>query len=68
MTNKIMRCFCESEFQDGEYGHGNRLFSLTKKVNTWRCTVCGKELTSGSAEKVKKGKEKKEKEKKNESK
>jgi hypothetical protein len=59
MASKIMRCFCESEFQDGEYGHGNRLFSLTKKDNTWRCSICGKELTSGATEKEKKAKEKK---------
>jgi hypothetical protein len=57
MATKIMRCFCESEFQDNEYGHGNRLFSLTKKVNTWRCSICGKEHTSGTVEKEKKGKE-----------
>lgn len=50
MGGRILKCFCENEFQDQTYGAHQRLHSLTKKDNTWRCTVCGKEQTAGVAQ------------------
>ena len=59
MATKILSCFCDSEFQDKEYGKYSRLCLLTAKDNTYRCTICGKEQTSGKMEKVKKVKKSK---------
>ena len=44
---KIMKCYCEHEFQDNKYGKGKRVFNQTAKCDgkTYRCTVCGKETT-----------------------
>lgn len=41
----VKRCTCESEFQDREYGLGQRLHNQCKSERgmSWRCTVCGKE-------------------------
>ena len=56
MLSKILKCFCDSEFQDKEYGRYMRLHTAKMKDNTYRCTICGKEQTSGKSEKVKKEK------------
>jgi hypothetical protein len=56
MASKILKCFCESEFQDKEYGHFMRLHTLTNKDNTWRCTICRKEQSSGGGSTTKKAK------------
>jgi hypothetical protein len=50
---KIVKCGCVSEFQDKEYGVGNRATTPVnkeqiKKIFTVRCTVCGKEKNAGS--------------------
>lgn len=39
---EVMSCSCKSEFQDGRYGHGRRVFNRTKKLfgSIYRCTVC----------------------------
>jgi hypothetical protein len=37
-NTKVIRCYCESEFQDEKYGKGLRVFN--KKDKGWRCTVC----------------------------
>jgi len=50
MATKIIRCFCESEFQDKEYGNFMRLHILTNKDGVWRCSTCGKEQSSGTKE------------------
>lgn len=44
---KILRCNCESKFQDDLYGKQMRVFNeciANGKVNSYRCTVCGKEI------------------------
>ena len=47
-TPKVLQCVCEHEFQDRKYGKGFRLFNRAlKEANKYRCTVCGKEKTSG---------------------
>jgi hypothetical protein len=56
MAFNILKCFCTSEFQDREYGVGKRLCTPVDKINTWRCTICGREQVVGSTDK---GKEKK---------
>ena len=38
---RLLRCECESKFQDKAYGKGKRLHNKTN--NGWRCTVCGNE-------------------------
>jgi hypothetical protein len=44
---KVMKCNCDSPYQDEKYGKENRVHNITnKKAGTvlyWRCTVCGKE-------------------------
>jgi len=44
-TSKLLRCGCESEFQDKEYGKGIRLHTVVTRPEkkSWRytCTVCG---------------------------
>jgi hypothetical protein len=40
----IMKCDCAHDYQDKQYGKGNRLYNSMKKENSWRCTVCGKEI------------------------
>jgi hypothetical protein len=43
----IKACTCNHEWQDAEYGKGNRVYnSLPKEPDTiqkWRCTVCNAE-------------------------
>lgn len=40
---KIIRCECESEYQDKKFGVGMRAHNAGQgKSTTFRCTVCGK--------------------------
>lgn len=39
----ILPCTCKNEYQDKEYGKGNRVHNPCKKNTSARCTVCGKE-------------------------
>lgn len=41
----IMGCACMNKFQDKEYGPGKRVFNECLK-DKWRCSVCGREVTS----------------------
>lgn len=46
-NTKVMKCSCQSEFQDKEYGKGNRLFNLRddkKHAGEATCTVCGSKI------------------------
>jgi hypothetical protein len=48
MSTKVIKCTCESEYQDRVYGTNNRLGNKTDKSSnkdrqTYRCTVCKKE-------------------------
>lgn len=50
MTKKgveIVKCSCNHEFQDKQYGKGNRVANHAPakgaKPNRYRCTVCQKE-------------------------
>lgn len=51
----ILQCGCKdymgvkfaAQFQDGKYGVGKRAFNRTSKDKTYRCTVCGKEKSTG---------------------
>jgi hypothetical protein len=56
-STAILKCFCEHEFQDHEYGSQKRLHNKMKKDNEWRCTVCGKTQFAGGGgeDKKKKG-------------
>lgn len=46
---KVINCSCNHPYQDKRYGIGKRVGNSTKKENTYRCTVCGKE-TQGRVE------------------
>lgn len=46
---KILPCSCSSSYQDSRYGLGKRVCNKMEKERTFRCTVCGKEVTSGPA-------------------
>lgn len=46
MEVKVLKCNCESEFQDSTYGKGNRLHNSCSDGKSWRCTTCGKERNS----------------------
>ena len=39
-ATKVIRCNCDSEYQDKNYGIGMRLHNPNK--NGYKCTVCGK--------------------------
>ena len=43
MPTKTLKCSCVSEFQDGRYSSGKRIFNqcLRSGKVAWRCTVCG---------------------------
>jgi predicted SprT family Zn-dependent metalloprotease len=43
-STKVVKCFCESSFQDEHYGKGRRLANITGKEAVYRCTVCGKDV------------------------
>jgi len=47
MPTKVMKCFCESKFQDKEHGKGNRVYNEAAKDGNYRCTVCGKAQSGG---------------------
>ena len=51
----IIKCACESEFQDSKYGKGNRVHNETMK-GAYRCTICGQTKQVGATEKKKKEK------------
>jgi hypothetical protein len=57
----IKQCSCTHEYQDENYGAGNRVFNLFGKDNEKaRCTVCNRECSSSDgAERVSKKKTKK---------
>lgn len=48
----VKRCGCKgtpsdaSDFQDKQYGNGNRLMNLNQQKSAAVCTVCGKEHKS----------------------
>ena len=49
MEANVFKCTCKSEFQDEMYGKGNRLFNPRgkgEKLDGYRCTVCGNEISS----------------------
>lgn len=59
-TTKVLWCTCDSAYQDKAYGGRMRLHNKMGKDGSWRCTVCERENTSGSAPKaVKASKDKK---------
>jgi hypothetical protein len=45
MAVKVLKCNCKHDFQDKNYGPGNRVHNETGKTGrpSWRCTVCGRE-------------------------
>lgn len=48
METKVFHCTCKSDYQDEIYGRGNRLFNPRgkgDKIDGYRCTVCGKEIS-----------------------
>lgn len=40
MATRILKCSCKSEFQDKEYGQGQRICNDNDKDGS-KCTVCG---------------------------
>lgn len=48
---KILTCTCKHAGQDKLHGSAKRVFNQTNSGNptqeTWRCTVCEKEVTLG---------------------
>ena len=58
MEGKVLTCTCNSEFQDREYGRGNRVHNPMTKGSGhslqflgFRCTVCGKQKSATAEEK-----------------
>jgi hypothetical protein len=47
MATRVIKCNCKHEYQDKQYGSGNRVHNPTKKGGTgaiiYRCTACNKE-------------------------
>ena len=41
---KVIKCKCDSTFQDKEYGKGNRLGNVNEKEDSAVCTVCGSKV------------------------
>lgn len=41
---KIIKCSCESQYQDSKYGSGNRVANYATKKECYRCSVCRKEV------------------------
>lgn len=39
---KIIKCYCQNEFQDKKYGKNKRVANSTMKDGQHRYTVCGK--------------------------
>jgi len=54
---KIMFHTCAHEYQDEVYGQGMRVCNKTKQnssdTSSWRCSVCGKDVSSGVVDKKK---------------
>jgi hypothetical protein len=48
MTQKILTCVCEHDYQDQVYGSKKRVCNQVQKPDTnhYRCTVCGKVWSS----------------------
>ena len=46
----IKKCVCKHEYQDSQYGAGNRVVNELK-ASGYRCTVCGKEIVAPVAAK-----------------
>mgnify|MGYP007009265774 CR=1 FL=1 len=46
---KLMNCSCKNVYQDQQYS-GKRVHNKTTKIDTYRCTSCGKTNT-GKVEK-----------------
>lgn len=45
---KVLPCRCRHEYQDAEYGRGQRVHNHAprpKSAPVWRCTVCTSEKT-----------------------
>ena len=53
IMSKVMNCSCQHESQDKLYGRGMRLFNecTVNGREGYRCTVCGKEVTTGDNKK-----------------
>lgn len=51
MSTAIKPCKCESAFQDSIYGRGKRLMNECKDGRAYRCTVCGKEISTVAGKK-----------------
>lgn len=51
--SKVMKCNCQHESQDELYGKGMRLFNecTVNGKDGYRCTVCGKEVSTGDSKK-----------------
>lgn len=51
--SKILKCTCQSEYQDSVYGKGNRVMNPYGKSQDsgYRCTVCGREGGSATPKK-----------------
>lgn len=45
IVKKCVNTACKSEYQDKEYGKGNRVYNLTIKGS--RCSVCGTTTNEG---------------------
>ena len=41
---EIKKCVCDHPYQDKKYGHKKRV--ANKTTNSYRCTVCGKEIVT----------------------
>lgn len=37
---KVLKCKCESQFQDVQYGKGMRLHNITEDKKKASCTIC----------------------------
>lgn len=53
MSTLILKCNCKNEFQDKEYGMGNRLFNEDFKYGA-KCTVCSTTVKVDGSKKEKK--------------
>ncbi len=50
---KVMQHNCVNTQQDKIHGVGQRVFNMTAKEGTWRCTVCSKDAYKGNDPKKK---------------
>jgi hypothetical protein len=48
VRTSIIGCTCDSEFQDKTYGKHMRLANFCRKVEGFRCTVCGRHTMGGA--------------------